>query len=55
MKNQEELTPKNNHEHAFRVAFVGPIEGRWICGILLLHDPAINPGRDVKHDNIIET
>lgn len=51
------LTPKKNDEHALGISLTRPVEGGWchLGGVLLLHNPAVNPGNDVEYNNVVET
>lgn len=48
------LTPKQDNEESFNEAFVGPIKGWWVLGVLFLDNPAVHPGNDVDDDHVEE-
>jgi hypothetical protein len=46
------LTPKQDNKESLNEAFVGPIKGWWVLGVLFLDDPAVHPGNDVDDDHV---
>lgn len=54
MKSFIRLTPKQDNEESFNEAFVGPIKGWWVLGVLFLDNPAVHPGSDVDGDHVEE-
>ena len=49
------LTPKKHHKKTSSIAFVRPIQGRGIGGVLFLDDPSICPGNNMNKNHIVET
>lgn len=47
------LTPEQDNEESFNETFVGPIKCWWVPSVLLLDNPAVDPGSDVD-DNYVE-
>jgi hypothetical protein len=46
------LTPEQDNEKSFDKALVGPVKCWWVLGVLLLDNPAVDPGHDMNHDHV---